>query len=146
MKIRLSDISPKGLQVTEELPLDALNMRMNEGKPGGIEFTKAPLVNITVIGTVSGAELKGTITTSYRQPCALCLEQRDRTLSLQTRCLLKPRSEEFKEEDDIGIIFFEGEHVELDSFFQEEIILALTLYWHPEFDARGKCTECKRVA
>lgn len=142
MKVRIVDISPKGLHVTEELPLEPLNERMRQGKSQGVIFTAAPRVDATIFGNTSGAELKGTITSKYRQECSLCLEEKERTVTINTHFHLKQKPEGSEIEDDIGIVYYEGEHADLDEVLQEELILSLSLYWHPPFDNDERCKEC----
>lgn len=150
MKIRLTDIPAAGLEVKESVPPDALNERLDTGNSHGIRFTAALEVALIVHKSPNGAETRGTVTSTYRQPCARCADGVERKLSVETNYLLQQRpevlrgheSEEY--EDDIGITFYDGEHIDLDDLIQESIILSLSIYWHPDEDATGKCSHCKR--
>jgi uncharacterized metal-binding protein YceD (DUF177 family) len=150
MKVRISDIPHTGLKVSDILPLDALNARMAEGQSKDILFTEAPRVDLVVMRTQSGAETKGTVQTKYRQQCSRCLEDADRELKIPADFILQPKSgaEEALDEgdasftDDVGISYFEGDNIDLESLLQEALILSLTLYWAPACDAQGNCVQC----
>ena len=153
MKVRISTISPNGLAVKDSLPLDALNTRMNEGRKNDIEFTEAPRVDLIVHKTGGGAEVKGVVSTKYRQPCSYCLEQIDQPLELPLNFFLAPKpaveelesdsaSEQFQ--DDVGIYYYEGDHIDLEDPIQEILILQLSRYWHPPVDEAGCCMRCER--
>lgn len=150
MKIRISDISANGLTIHDTLPLAALNTRMNEGRFNDIEFTAAPIVDITVYRTLTGAETKGRVITRYTQPCSLCSKVIERELEIAAEFLLKQRppdhdanSERF--EDDIGISYFNEDHIDLEELIQENLILALDIYWRPEVNADGSCQGCGQL-
>ena len=148
MKIRLTDIPKTGLPVTDTLPCQTLNERISSGSDHGIVFTEDLQVSLTVTKSTTGAETKGTVKSRYRQPCSRCAEGLERALELKTNYVLQPRpdlqkgleAEEY--EDDVGITYYDGEHIDLEDLIQETIILSLSLYWHPGEDREGKCTHC----
>lgn len=150
MKIRISDIPHTGLKVNDTLPLEALNARMAQGRLGDIVFTEAPKVDLTISHIENGAETKGTVSTKYRRQCARCLEDLDRSLTIEANFTLhqKPAADEIEKNeveffaDDVGITYFEGENIDLEDLIQEALILPLTLYWAPECDAKGNCSVC----
>jgi len=152
MKIRISDIPHEGLTVKETLSLENLNNRMREGETHGIEFIAPPGVELTVFKTLQGAETKGKVTSRYRQPCSLCIEGVERDIELATNFIFKakpadlsarPEGEEDEDYiDDVGISYFEGEHLDLEAIIQESLILSLSIYWHPPVDKSGNCQVC----
>ncbi len=150
MKIRLTDIPADGLDIQESIPPTELNERLSTGNNHGIQFIDPLNVTLTVYKSPNGAETKGTVTSRYRQPCARCIEGVERPLTIETNYYLQQRpdvlrgheTEEY--EDDIGITFYDGEHIDLDDLIQESIILSLSIYWHPDEDSNGKCTLCKK--
>jgi uncharacterized metal-binding protein YceD (DUF177 family) len=147
MRIRISTISPKGLNVKDSLSLELLNARMNEGRENDIFFTEAPRVDLTVFKTASGAETKGKVKTRFKQPCSRCLDVIERDLEIDTNFILQPLPEDQTREggsyeDDVGIIWYEGDRVDLEDAIQEALILSLSLYWRPPVDESGRCTLC----
>lgn len=150
MRIRITDLpqptqATPGLQIIEDLDLDALNKRLNEGKNNQFTFTVAPHVELTfvAIGSTS-AEVSGTINTKYIQECGLCLDPVERSATLPMQFQIRPTSNSSENKiDEIGILYYEGEHAELDEWLQSEIILSLSLYWHPPF-SEDQCSICKK--
>jgi len=150
MKLRLSDIPPEGLRVSGTLDLDRLNARMAEGRDNEIVFTSPPQVELRVWGSPRGAETKGRIFSRYRQPCSRCLKTLDLDLEVAADFLLKPARERDlargrESADDIGVIYFENEPVDIEDQLQENLILALRPFLLPERDSQGRCSACGEV-
>ena len=151
MKVRISDIPYVGLPVRDKLPHGPLNARLQEGSDLGFRFLEDPLVDVTVYRHPHGGEVKGKVTGRYEQPCALCMKNMPRDLSLDVNVFLKSRpkdieaSSEEEFEDDIGFFHYEGDHVDLEDIVQELLILSLSIYWHPPLDENGKCTGCGKA-
>lgn len=150
MKIKISGIPVNGLQIDEAISLEALNARMHEGKETDINFTVAPQVKLLMRRTLSGAETKGYVSAKYKQSCALCLDEVERDVQVDANFVLKPKPSGYRAQgasgfdDDIGVIYYEDDYVDLQNIIQETLILSLTLYWHPPSDKSGNCTVCKR--
>lgn len=144
MKIRITDIPYEGLKIEDSLSLENLTARMNEGDNRGIVFTVAPKVTLTVFRSTLGAETKGTVTTRYKQPCSLCVEEVEKDIEIEANYILKPRDPVNLDalDDDVGVVFYDGEHVDLEDVIQESLILALNIYWHPPQDKDGNCVRC----
>ncbi|NDC37199.1 MAG: DUF177 domain-containing protein [Proteobacteria bacterium] len=153
MRIRISDLPLEGLHISENIALEPLNARLHEGEGCDIRFTTPPAVKITVTRTPDGAETRGTVTAKYLQPCGRCSDDLERDITVEFNYILKPipahaLGKQLPEyEDDLGILFFEGEHIELEGPIQESLIVQLSQYWSPPVDAEGKCSVCgKRAA
>lgn len=152
MRIRISDLPLEGLTVAETIPLEPLNARLLEGQGSDIRFTTPPEVHIRISRTPDGAETKGTVSSKYLQPCGRCALEIERDLTVDFNFILKPKpvasqvrnTGEF--DDDLGILFFEGEHIDLESTVQESLIVALSQFWSPPIDAEGRCTKCGKKA
>lgn len=144
MRVRISDISPKGLEVKGEIPLVPLNDRMKAGENQEIIFSCAPIADLMIFGNSSGAELTGTISAKYKQACSLCLDVKERSVNIKTKFHLKEKTDPKAEDDDIGIVYYENDLLELDPILEEALILSLALYWHPPFDKKERCTECEK--
>lgn len=143
MKIRLSDLSPAGLQIRDSISLEALNGRLQEGRGSDIMFCSKPEVELLVTGSASGGEAVGTIKADYTQPCARCSVGCSRQATAKFRFILKQRTPaEESASDDIGLIYFDGDKVDLEESLQESLILCLSLFWSPDLDSSGKCSQC----
>lgn len=149
MKIRISDIPAEGLNINDTIPLEPLNARLQAGEQCDISFLEAPRVNLTVHRNPGGAQTSGTIKSRYSQPCSLCLDEVGRDIEIGFDYILQhknPGDADTTEDslDDVGIIFFEGEHIELDDSIQESLILALSRFWHPPLKPDGSCSICHK--
>lgn len=154
MKIRVSDIPVTGLKIAEKIPLESINERMSSGRGQDIAFVRAPQVDLLVEKTASGGCVKGTARARVSQECSRCCERIERELEvpidLQLAARAAPGDEredaEFISDDDsagdIGVVFFDGDHVDLEDVINESLILALSLYWSPECDAQDRCSLC----
>lgn len=148
MLVRLTDISAKGLEIKDKINLAALNVRMNEGRDNEIIFISEPRCDLKIVKQVNGLSLKGVVKTSYRQPCSRCALELELPLSVPIDLVLKPTDPEQyqKLEDDVGIVTYSGEHIDLEPVIQEYIILATSPYLQPEQDQEGKCLLCGKAA
>lgn len=145
MKIRLGDISSEGLSIAGHISLEALNARLQEGRGTDITFISAPDVNVTITGSASDANVTGRASAKYTQPCSRCAEDRTRVAEAKLKFTLKPKPTDGSvDSDDIGIIYFDGDRVDLEEAIQEALILTLSIYWSPDLDKSSKCLECKQ--
>lgn len=144
MKVRIKDIPAEGLKVTDNLPLDELNARMNEGSSTEFTFLKPPAVRLLISKVGESAEVEGEVSAEYSQGCSLCLESLPRIASVPISFQLRQRRGERGEEDDIGMIYYDGDSVDLREVVEECLILSLSLFWHPEFNG-DSCSQCNRT-
>ena len=147
MKIRISDIPADGLEINDNLALEALNTRMREGgRESGITFTSAPKVSLKITKTIGGAQARGKVSSRYSQSCGRCLEPVERDIELETSLVIAPKPQAGAEglDNEVGIVFYEGDSVELEGILQENLILSLSIYWSPPVNARGACELCGR--
>ena len=145
MKIRISTIPPEGLKLSVPLSLDALNDRMNEGGEQEIKFLSPPQLEVVIIRRAHGGELSGEVRTTYEQPCSRCAEEKERELVAPLNITLKRSPEGHAlPDDDIGVVYFQEDHVDIEEIVQETIILALSIFWSPPTDCEGICTLCNR--
>lgn len=135
MKIRLSDIPPAGRTFNDTFSCENLNARMNEGKGNDIIFLEAPVVEVTLTPRKGGIEVVGFARSTYQQPCGRCMENISHSVQAPLSLFLKPTptahtadEEESTAawEDNIGIVFYSGEHIDLEEIVQESLILELS--------------------
>jgi uncharacterized metal-binding protein YceD (DUF177 family) len=149
MKIRLSDIPHHGLKVQDILPLEALHERMASGRGQDIRFLTPPKVTLLITKSLTGALVEGSINAHLSQDCARCSDPLKREHHVTIATALQNRESGFNEdaaieppEEDIGVLYYEGEHVDLEPHLQDCLILSLNLYWAPDCDKSGNCCLC----
>ncbi len=132
--IRITDIPSRGLEVADHLDCEALNARMNEAPENDIRFLTAPTFALRIKPEIAGAELRGSIEASYEQPCGRCLQLIERTIRQDLLITLKAKSHRpgidratssSEWDDDIGIVYFDGEQIDLEEILQESLILSI---------------------
>ncbi len=137
MKVRVSDIPPEGLEIADILPLEALNARMAEGPGNDVFFCFPPQVRLHLFARKGGTEISGSITAKLEQPCTRCLETVSAQFNREIQLFLKPKedrpgidrrmnSDEW--EDDVGIVYFNGDTIDLEDILQESLILSVSPY------------------
>ena len=154
MKVKLLDIPPHGLIIKENLALKGLAERMGVGGHDDIEFLEGPRIDVTVLPSPGGgAELQGSAAAKYRQLCGRCSEAVPREAVVSLNFMLAPKpdlttlakdEDPSAFEDDVGVIFYENDEIDLEMIAQEELILSLSIYWSPEEDQTGKCVQCHK--
>jgi uncharacterized metal-binding protein YceD (DUF177 family) len=136
------------MKIEADLPLEALNARLKEGsEQQEIAFEAAPMVDITLTRTHGGILVKGIVSGRCKQECATCADPVPHEVVSTIDWLLQTASDRAGPDDEIddpGVIFYEGEHVDLEEPIQEALILNLDPFWHPPRDTQDRCTVCKR--
>ena len=144
-QLRISDINPGGISLHGHLALAPLNARMAGGGNNEIEFAEPPAFELTIFGTPQGAEASGAICTRYRQPCSRCVKVIDCESTRDLKFILKPRSsvpEGVNPDNDVFVIYFEGDYVDFEDVLQEAVILGLSPFLLPERLPDGSCSAC----
>jgi len=150
MKIRISDIPSSGLNIKETIPLRPLNARLSEGSDNSIQFLEDPIVELVLEQNATGATAQGSVKSRYIQPCSRCAQELPRDIEVPLDFVLSERPSHDDDSsiddeeliEDIGILYYENDQVDLEDFIQESLILALSLYWHPPEDKKGNCEVC----
>ncbi len=148
MRILVTTIPFSGMKIDAPISLEALNNRLQEGShEDSVVFEEAPMADLTLTRTHGGVLVKGIISGRCRQGCASCGDLVPHEAMATIDWLLQTTSDQAAPDDEIddpGVIFYEGEHVDLEEPLQEALILQLSPFWHPPRDAADRCTLCKR--
>ncbi len=150
MEIRITDLPNEGIKLaSQQLSLEALNMRYAEGGSDEVEFVSAPVFSGKVIPCDGGAIVTGEISFKYRQPCSLCTDPLENGRLLAINIMFRqrpedadPTSEEY--EDDLGLVYFEGDKIYPDEALLTEIIVSIPLVNRPVDDDCSECRICHR--
>ncbi len=154
MLVRVTDLPPNGLIINDTIPLAPLNARMATGDHTDIKFTEAPRVELSIIPTqAGGAQMSGKVRSKYLQPCGRCLDPLEREIEVEANYVLAQRpppergakpAEPVEEDcvDDVGLVYFDGDQIELEDLIQESLILGLSVFWSPPCDNKGNCKLC----
>lgn len=146
MKIRVSTLPQKGIDINDYLALTDINSRIQEGDSGGIIFTDPPKVDLHIKPTLFGAEVKGEISGSFKQPCALCSDDLSQALKVSIDWILKAKQGESADDDfdDVGLLSYSDDEIDLETHLQEAIILSQSPILKPPIE-KDRCLTCGRA-
>ncbi len=148
MRILVTTIPFSGMKIDAPISKEDLNSRLQEGShEDPVVFDEAPMADLTLTRTHGGVMVKGIISGRCRQGCATCGDVVPHEALAQIDWLLQTTSDQAADDDEMddpGVIFYEGDHVDLEDHLQEALILSLSPFWHPPRDSSDRCTFCKR--
>ncbi len=152
MYLRIEQIKEQGLTLEfEEKPevYPVLSEMINQGE---CEFM-APLKTVLRASRIDDMiGVKGTINTLVRLPCARCLKEYETLLESRFDLTYVRRLPGFQEDEqpdevelsaaEMGLIYFEGEDINLQDGIQEQVILALPVRALCSENCKGLCADC----
>lgn len=151
MLIRIDDIKDGGLSLDfEELP-EAFAGLMEIVAAGDCEFIAPLKTRLRAVHIRDMIEVEGQVETVIRLSCSRCLESYDTSLEAPfaltyTRELPEIGSESDEEveisAEEMGLILFEGEEIDLREAVREQILMALPLRPLCRDECRGLCLQC----
>jgi uncharacterized metal-binding protein YceD (DUF177 family) len=148
MRILVTTIPFSGMKIEAPISMEAINSRLQEGShEDSVVFDEPPMADLTLTRTHGGVMVKGIISGRCRQGCATCGDIVPHEAVARIDWLLQTTSDQAAPDDEIddpGVIFYEGEHVDLEEPLQEALILNLSPFWHPPRDMSDRCSICKR--
>lgn len=152
MYLRIEQIKEEGLALEfEEKPevFPVLSEMINQGECNFIAPIKTALRAIRIDDMI---DVKGNINTWVRLPCGRCLKEYETPLKSQfdlTYLHRIPGLQEDEEQDEVeisaaetGLIYFEGEHINLQDGIQEQVIMALPVKALCKKNCKGLCSSC----
>ncbi|MFA7535267.1 MAG: DUF177 domain-containing protein [Desulfuromonadales bacterium] len=150
MRIRIDDIKENGL--TLDFLEDVENFP-GLSEAGAVEGFVAPLsIHLRVIRVHELIEVEGKIETSIRLFCSRCLESFESFLAIPFSLAYArelPEAAADSEEDevelsaeDLGLIPFQGEEIDLRDGIREQILMSLPLQPLCNMECRGLCPQC----
>jgi uncharacterized metal-binding protein YceD (DUF177 family) len=148
MRILVTTIPFSGMKIDAPISLESLNARLREGSTdNNIVFEEPPMADITLTRTHGGVIVKGIVAGICKQDCGTCAELVSHETIADIDWILQSPSDRAAPDDEIddpGVIFYDGEHVELEEHLQEALILSISPFWRPERDSKERCTLCNR--
>ena len=152
MYIRIEQIKEEGLAVEfEEKPqiFPVLSEMINQGECQFVAPIKTALKAIPIGDMI---EVTGEINTVVRLPCGRCLEEYETPLKSRfeltfVRRIQETLQDEEQEEIEIsaaemGLIYFQGEEINLKDGIQEQVILAFPIKALCKENCKGLCANC----
>ena len=152
MHLRIEQIKEDGLDLEfEEQPevFPVLSEMINQGECNFIAPLKTVLRAIRIDDMI---DVKGNINTVVRLPCGRCLKEYVTPLKSRFDLTYVHRLPDFQEDEqpdeievsaaEMGLIYFEGEDINLQDGIQEQVIMALPVRALCSENCKGLCAEC----
>lgn len=143
MIINISEIAENGLSFNlRKEPEWFNNVDSIDGKNGLVRISSIIAFNMDIIKVVNEISVKGTVEFELVSSCSLCLEEVNQYKKIDINLILSP-AENMEEEDyDVDHETYRGDHINLNSYFKEQISLSLPFKVKCDQVCRGLCTGC----
>ena len=152
MKIETQHIPSKGASLAFRKEAKNFNVLQQMADQGECTFTEPIQIDLMIIAERDLFKLKGLITTTAQMPCSRCLVAYD--LPIQHKFTLRfsnqiPADLHINDDDQIeltadqiGLIYFEGEQIDLQEPIQEQVVLSLPFKPLCSDNCKGLCQRC----
>ncbi|WP_300672336.1 DUF177 domain-containing protein [Desulfoluna sp.] len=123
-------------------------------KKGEVRFTTPVAIDLSARITGGQVEVKGTLALTVEQPCGRCLESFSHALTTEIDLHFVPDSaqeHEPQEGEEMEVELseealiretFEGDHIDLTPYLQDEVVMSLPLNPICKDTCKGLCREC----
>jgi uncharacterized protein len=152
MEIRLEQIKEDGLTFELENSVEVFPILTEMVANGECEFVTPLRAALRALRIGDLVEIDGTIETSVRLPCSRCLQPFEAPLKSSFALTYmqqaadviedtEPREVELSAED-VGIVYFQGEKINLKDAIQEQVVMEFPLRPLCKLDCKGLCPKC----
>lgn len=143
MKVCLADIPPEGLNVT----FTDTRARPEDFGPQVEAVVEAPRARMVVERSGDVITARGDYTAQLALACSRCLQPYPLELAGEFSLAFRPQPDEESEEihlagDDLEVVFFAGEEIDLARALRDEVSLALPMVPLCAPDCAGLCPKC----
>jgi uncharacterized protein len=152
MKINVHNLPQAGLVLDFEEKPDAFPVLMDMAQAGECRFCGPISVHLRVLQVQELIEAAGQLTTSVQLNCSRCLKAFESQLSarlklIYTRQALYPEAAGDQDEVELsaqqmGLIHFQGDDIDLNPALQEQIVMALPIKPLCKETCQGLCPYC----
>ena len=152
MYIRIEQIEEEGLTLEFEEKPEIFPVRSEMINQGVSKFVAPIKTALRAIRIGDMIEVKGQINTFVRLPCGRCLKEYETLLKSRfdlTYVLRIPAAQEDEDQEEVeisseemGLIYFEGEGINLQDGIQEQVIMAFPIKALCKENCKGLCSSC----
>ncbi len=152
MHIHVEQIKEDSLEIEFEEKPESFPVLLEMVNQGECEFPTPikPAIKASRIGDM--IEVKGSLDTRVRLPCSRCLNEYETTLISRFHLTyvnqlpveeLEVEQEEIEiNAQDMGLIYFQGEEINLQDGVQEQVVMAFPIRALCREDCQGLCAAC----
>ncbi len=152
MLLRMDDIREEGLALTLDEAVEKLPQLIQISGAGECVFTAPLHVSLRAMRVGEMVEVEGSVATVVRLVCSRCLQEFETPLESRfaltfAREVPRVTEEEGDEEveleaEDLGLVIFSGDEIDLSDSIQEQVIMALPMRPLCREECRGLCPQC----
>ena len=152
MEIRLEQIEEEGLTFEFEKAVDTFPILAEMIANGECEFTAPLRTALRALRIGDLVEIDGEIETSVRLPCSRCLQPFETPLKSSFTLTYMQQAADVMEDtepqevelsaEDMGIVYFQGEKINLKDAIQEQVVMEFPLRPLCKLDCKGLCPRC----
>ena len=152
MEIRLEQIKEDGLTLEIEKSVETFPILTEMIANGECEFAAPLRTALRALRIGDLVEIDGDIETSVRLPCSRCLQPFETPLKSSFTLTYMQQAADVMEDtepqevelsaEDMGIVYFQGEKINLKDTIQEQVVMAFPLRALCKQDCKGLCPKC----
>ena len=152
MEIRLEQIKEDGLTLEFEKSVETFPVLAEMVANGECEFTAPLRTALRALRIGDLVQLDGDIETSVRLPCSRCLQPFETPLKSSFTLTYMQQAADVMEDtepqevelsaEDMGIVYFQGEKINLKDAIQEQVVMEFPLRPLCKLDCKGLCPKC----
>lgn len=152
MYLRIEQIKEDGLALEFEEKPEAFPVLSDMTNRGECKFLIPIKTALRAIRIDDMIDVKGNVNTLVRLPCGRCLKEYETPLQSRFELTFVHRLPETQEDDipdeieisaaAMGLVYFEGEEINLQDGIQEQVILALPVRALCSKSCKGLCSNC----
>lgn len=152
MRFRIESIKDGGLELDSTIPWEDLSILAEISASGDCRFLQGVRVRVRAQLVGDLVEVAGKVETAARFQCGGCLQDYEAALCAHfevtyARHLPKIEEAEVGDEvevtaEDLGVVLFQGDEIELDEAVQEQIAMILPVRRRCRESCKGLCSRC----
>jgi uncharacterized protein len=149
MKLNVEDLQERELELSFEVPPESFPSLDEISAEGSCRFIDPVFISLHARRVREMIVVDGRFQTRVRFMCSRCLAEFEDALSGNFTLTYtrrsdpeEPPSELELEAEEIGIVPFEGNEIDLRDGIQEEIVMSIPMQPHCSEDCRGLCPQC----
>jgi uncharacterized protein len=152
MYLRIEQIKEEGLSLEFEEKYEMFPVLTEMVDKGDCKFMTPIKTALRAIRISDMIDIKGEINTSVCLPCGRCLQEYETPLKSRfelTYVQRIPEAQENEEQEeieisaeDMGLVYFQGEEINLQDGIQEQVVLAFPIKAICKEDCKGLCASC----
>ncbi len=151
MLIRVEEIKPEGLIFDLEESPEVFPALIEMNEDGNVLFENPVQIHLRVFRVQQMVEVEGRVSTEATFSCSRCLNKFRFIIEEEFACTFARQLPEVYDEDneeeelqaeDLGLVLYQGDHIDLTEEIQEQVIMGLPVQPLCSETCKGLCPKC----